>query len=251
MRRRHFLCGLGAGVAVTAPRFLHAQQQAIPTVGVVLGPTPRHLSPFADPFVRYMKEVGWEEDRNYRLVFMVAKGQWDRIPGIISQVDELVARRVDVIVVFGDLAIKTAQHATTTIPIVGMADLINSGLAASMARPGGNTTGVNVISSELDAKRLEVLHEAVPAARRIGVLADPTLFIASSTQSQLDAAAHALNLELVVVNARNNEEVIHGLDALKLANVDAINVLGSPPPFQLPAPAHHRAAESDAPPGDL
>jgi putative ABC transport system substrate-binding protein len=226
MKRRHFLCGLGAGVAVTTPRLLRAQQQTMPTVGVVSGPVPRHLSPFADAFVRYMKELGWEEDRNYRVFFVVTEGHWDRIPGIIAQVGELVARRVDVIVVFGDASIKAAQRATTTIPIVGMADdIVKSGLVASLAKPGGNTTGVSIFASELDVKRRELLHEAVPTGKRIGVLADSTTVF---TLPQLDTAARSLALELVVVSVRNREELSRGLDALEAAHVDGVNVLASP-----------------------
>jgi putative ABC transport system substrate-binding protein len=130
-----------------------------------------------------------------------------------------------VIVVLGDPSIKAAQRATTTIPIVGMADdMVKRGYAASLAKPGGNITGVSILASELDVKRLELLHVTLPAAQRIGVLADSTTI---STLPQLDAAARSLALDLVVVNVRNREEVPRSLDALEAAHVDGVNVLAS------------------------
>ena len=100
-----------------------------------------------------------------------------------SLAGELVAQNADLIIPFGDPAIRAAQRATQAIPIVGMTDdMIGSGLAASLARPGGNTTGVSILASELDVKRLEILHDFVPQARRIAVLADPTTV---STRAQV------------------------------------------------------------------
>src|SRR5262249_48553172 len=99
-------------------------------------------------------------------------------------------QNVDLIITFGDPAIRAAQRATQAIPIVGMSDdMVGSGLAASMARPGGNTTGVSILAPELDVKRLEILHEFVPQARRIAVLADPSTI---STRAQLASAARDL-----------------------------------------------------------
>jgi putative tryptophan/tyrosine transport system substrate-binding protein len=94
-----------------------------------------------------------------------------------------------------------------------------------MAHPGGNITGVSIFASELNVKRLALLHEAVPAAKRIGVLADPTSI---TKRPEREQAAHELNLEFVVVNASNPEEVAHGLDALEAAHLDAVKVLASP-----------------------
>src|SRR5207248_10494968 len=126
--------------------------------------------------------------------------QTDRFPALVA---ELVARGANVIVALGNQGIEAAQHATMTIPIVGMADdLVKSGLAQSMARPGSNTTGVSILASELDVKRLDLLREAAPTAKRIGVLADPTTI---STLSQLEEAAQKLNVQLVVVSARTSD----------------------------------------------
>ena len=126
------------------------------------------------------------------------------------------------IVVFGNRGIEAALRASTTIPILGMTDyLVKSGFAVSMTHPGGNLTGISLLASELDLKRLELLHEAVPTAKRIGVLADRAML---RTPTQFDEAAHKLSLELVVVDVRNREELAQGLDALGSAHIDAVNV---------------------------
>jgi ABC-type uncharacterized transport system substrate-binding protein len=104
-------------------------------------------------------------------------------------------------------------------------DMVGSGLASSLARPGGNTTGVSILASELDVKRLEVLHEFVPQARRIAVLADPTTI---STRAQLASAARDLDIEPVWFEARSPQELSRTLDALAAARVEAVNVLASP-----------------------
>jgi putative ABC transport system substrate-binding protein len=195
----------------------------MPTVGVITSASSQTTQ--GVPYVAgSMKELGWEEGKNYRLLPRFAEAHIDRIPALV---DELVAQRVDVIVVFGDAGIRAAQRATTTIPIVGMGtDMVRTGLAAAMARPGGNLTGVNVLAGELDMKRLEILHEAVPAAKRVGALALPDPGF--DTQPELATAARLLDLELVAVSVRRLEELTRGLDALEVAHVDAVNVLASP-----------------------
>jgi putative tryptophan/tyrosine transport system substrate-binding protein len=219
MRRRAFLLGFGVVAAVAG--FARAEP-VMPTVGVVSSGSATS-SLFRAPFFRFMKELGWEDGRNFRALYLFAEERGERIPGLVG---ELVAQHADVIVVFGNDAIAAARRATQTIPIVGVTDdLVGSGFATSMARPGGNVTGVSNFTAELNAKRLAVLHEAVPAAKRIGVLADPTSL---STLLQLEATARDLDLEIVVVTAHNREELVHGLDVLEAAHLDAINVLWAP-----------------------
>src|SRR5262245_14884565 len=119
-----------------------------------------------------MQALGWEDGRNIRYIFMWADRRDDRFPALAA---DLVARPVNVIVVFGDPAFRAVQRATSTIPIVGLADdMVGSAFAASMARPGGNVTGVSILAGELDAKQLTLLHDLVTRTRRIDVLADPT-----------------------------------------------------------------------------
>ena len=229
MRRREFLGGIGSS-AVGWPLAAQAQEQGrLPVVGV-LRPNPKETEPFAEPFRRYMRAIGWEDGRNVRFLFVWAEGRNERAPALA---EKLVAQNVDLIITFGDPAIRAAQRATQAIPIVGMTDdMVGSGLAASMARPGGNTTGVSILAPELDVKRLEILHEFVPQARRIAVLADPSTI---STRAQLTSAARDLGVELVVFEAQNPAEIGGPLDAIAVAKVEAINVLASP---QLNAARH-------------
>jgi putative ABC transport system substrate-binding protein len=221
MRRRDFLCGLGGGIVAAKPCLVLAQQH-MPTVGVVTGEASRSTSAIADAFLRDLEELGWQEGRNYEALFLWHEGHIDRIPALVK---ELANRRVNVIVVIGFRAVEAAQRATTTIPVVGVsADLVKTGFAESMGWPRSNITGVNVLSIDLDVKRLELLHEAVPTAKRIGVLADPA---APSTRSQLDKAAHDLGLKLSTFNVRSPDDLDRALDALEAAHPDAVNVLAS------------------------
>ena len=120
------------------------------------------------------------------------------------------------IVTLGEAGIQAAQRATKTIPTVGMvADMVRTGLAASMAKPGGNLTGVNILAGELDVKRLAILHEAVPTAKRIGALALPDRGL--DTLPELETAARRLDLELVVISVRRLGELARGFDALQSA----------------------------------
>jgi putative ABC transport system substrate-binding protein len=139
---------------------------------------------------------------------------------------ELVAQQASLIITFGNSGIQAVQQATTSIPIVGMSDdMVGDGLVVSMARPGGNTTGISIFGKELNAKRLELLHEFAPQAHRIAVLADPDLF---GNRLQLETAAHALGLELFVFTAQNRDEMVRALDAMETTQVEAVNILTSP-----------------------
>ena len=228
MKRREFITLLG-GTAAAWPFAARAQQSRLPVVGV-LRPTPKDTDQFAEPFRRYMRAIGWEDGRTVRFMFVWAEGRNERAPALA---EELVAQNVDLIVTFGDPAIRATQRATQAIPIVGMTDdMVGSGLAASMARPGGNTTGVSILAPELDVKRLEILHEFVPQARRIAVLADPSTI---STRTQLANAARDLGVELLVFEVQNPAEIGGPLDAIATAGVEAVNVLASP---QLNAARH-------------
>jgi len=227
-RRRDFITLIG-GAAAAWPIMARAQQGRLPVVGV-LRPTPKDTDQFAEPFRRYMRAIGWEDGRTVRFMFVWAEGRNERAPALA---EELVAQNVDLIVTFGDPAIRATQRATQAIPIVGMTDdMVGSGLAASMARPGGNTTGVSILAPELDVKRLEILHEFVPQARRIAVLADPSTI---STRTQLANAAHDLGVELLVFEVQNPAQIGGPLDAIATARVEAVNVLASP---QLNAARH-------------
>jgi len=189
MRRRDFLWVLG-GTMMTAPFAAHGQQ-TLPTVGAVsrLTTTTATASLYRTMFSPYMKELGFEEGRDYRLSIVFTEGHDDRMPALTNQ---LVAARVSIVLAPGIAYLEAARRATTTIPIVGFAgDMVRQGFVASLAHPGGNITGVNLFSAETSAKQLELLHEAFPAAKRIGVLIHP---LAQWRRPQLDAAASRLGI---------------------------------------------------------
>jgi putative tryptophan/tyrosine transport system substrate-binding protein len=220
VKRREFITLLGGATAW--PLAARTQQGHLPVVGV-LRPNAKDTEPFAEPFRRYMKAIGWEEGRNIRFLFAWMEGRNERAQLLAG---DFVAQNVDLIVTFGDPAIRAAQRATQSIPIVGMTDdMVGSGLVASLARPGGNTTGVSILAPELNVKRLELLHEFVPQARRIAVLADPSTI---STDAQLTSAARDLGVELVLFEVQNPAQIGGPLDAIAAAKVEAVNVLASP-----------------------
>ena len=143
----------------------------------------------------------------------------------ITVADELVRARPDVVFALATPAAHAVKRATHSIPIVAMADdLVTSGLVGSMAHPEGNVTGVSIFAFQLDLKRLELLHEAVPNAKRIGILADPDQI---RRPDALDRAARDLGIEIVLFTARSNEEIIDAIDAMKAKSIDAVNVLAS------------------------
>jgi putative ABC transport system substrate-binding protein len=186
----------------------------------VLRPSAKDAEPFVEPFRRYMQAIGWEEGRNIRFLFAWMEGRNERALLLAD------AQNVDLIITFGDPAIRAAQRATQAIPIVGMTDdMVGSGLVANLARPGGNTTGVSILAPELNVKRLEILHEFVPQARRIAVLADSSTI---STIAELTSGARDLGVELIVFEAQSPAEIGRSLDAIEAAKVEAVNVLASP-----------------------
>jgi putative ABC transport system substrate-binding protein len=222
VKRRAFIAALG-GVAAVWPLVARAQQPTMPLIGVLRINSKDADEAFEAPFRRYMKELGWEEGRDVRFQFVWAGGQRERLP-VLAQ--ELVAQKANLIVTFGNSGVQAVQRTTRSIPIVGMSDdMVGGGLAASMARPGGNTTGISILGSELDVKRLDLLHEFAPQARSIAVLADPSSF---GNRPQLENAARALGLELPVFIAQNREEIARALDAMEVARVEAVNILASP-----------------------
>ena len=220
-KRRRLVIALGAGVI--APRIGWTQStKRLPVVGVIRI-NPRNTNEtFVEPFRRDMASFGWKENDNVEFVFAWAEGRNDTLPKLAA---DMVARGVDVIVTFGPAGTRAAQSATPTIPIVGMTDdLVGAGLVQSMARPGGHTTGVSILATELDAKRLELLHEVVFDARRVGVLHDPSL---TGSISAVKAAGRALKIELVFAPAQTKVEIAAAIKTLIKARVAAVNVLAS------------------------
>ncbi len=220
--RREFIQTCGA-LALSAPFSGSAQvAKRRPVVGVVRV-NPRDTNEtFVEPFRRDMASLGWTEHDNIEFQVAWAGGRNAALPALFT---DMVARKVDVIVTFGPTGARSAQQATSTIPIVAMTDdLDGTGLVKSMARPGGNLTGVSILASELDTKRLEILHEAAPSAKRIGVLYEPAL---ARSLPKLKAAAPAFGIDIVVAGGQTESEIAAGIKSLIKERVGAVNVLAS------------------------
>src|SRR5437763_10691665 len=202
--RRDFLVSLGAvlGWSVAA----RAQQKAIPVIGF-LGNATAALTPWITAFRRGLDETGYIEGKNVRIEYRWAEARYDRLPALAA---DLVNRKVDVIVAAGTPGIQAAKSATSTIPIVSIGpgdELVAAGLIASLARPGGNLTGVSIMSAELDPKRLDLLSELVPEAKAIAFIENPTRANAGSMTENVQKAARAKGMQLVVVKAGNEAEI--------------------------------------------
>ena len=205
MRRRDFI-GLLRGAAAW-PIGARAQQPAMPAVGFLDSRSPDAISERLRAFRQGLKESGYVEGENVAIEYRWAENQMDRLPDLAA---ELVRRRVAVIATAGDDVALVAKAATTTIPIVFLSsqDPVKLGLVASLARPGGNVTGINFLTGELAAKRLEILRELVPGVTRVAVLVNPASAAnAESTLRDVEAAARAIGLQIQVFNASTSREI--------------------------------------------
>jgi putative ABC transport system substrate-binding protein len=225
MRRREFMTLLG-GAAVALPRAARAQQLAMPVVGFLHPTSPDANADRLRAFRQGLKETGYVEGENVAIEYRWAEGQFDRLPALAA---ELVRRQVTVIAATTGNAPMAAKAATTTIPIVFSIsdDPVALGLVASLARPGGNLTGINFFSSELVAKRLEFLHEMVPGAANVAVLVNPTnAGNAETTTRGVDAAARAIGLQVRVLNASTSREIDAAFATFVRERPDALFVGG-------------------------
>jgi len=221
MRRREFIAGLGSAAAW--PVVARAQQPAMPVVGFVNGGSAYASSRNVAAFRKGLNETGHDEGRNVTVEYHWLNGQYDRLPALMA---DLVRRRVAVIATpASNAAALAAKAATDTIPIVfGVGDdPIKFGLVASLARPGGNATGINFFVQEVLAKRLLLLHNLVPKAVRVAVLVNRTN--ASSTEAtlrDLQEAAHTIGLQIQVLNASTIGEIDAAFAALARDRPDAL-----------------------------
>ena len=207
MRRREFIAFVG-GTAVAWPLRGRAQQAALPVVGVVSGQSPHSDARNATAFYKGLSEAGYIDGQNVTVEYHWVEGHYDRLPGVMA---DLVRRQVAVIATTGNQAAAlAAKAATATIPIVFAVgqDPVKLGLVASLARPGGNATGVNDFLGEVDAKRLRLLQDMVPRAARVAVLVNPAnVASADVTLQGTQEAAAATGVQLQILNATTIAEI--------------------------------------------
>lgn len=225
MKRRAFITLLG-GAAAAWPFAARAQQPAMPVVGFIRDGSADANARYTAAFRKGLNETGTVEGQNVTVEYHWLQGQHDRLPALMA---DLVRRQVAVIATAGNVPTLAAKAATSTIPIVfGVGnDPISLGLVASLARPGGNATGINFFNAELTAKRLRLLHDLAPKAVRVAVLLNPAN--ASSTESQIRIvreAARTIGLQIQILNATTIGEIDAAFAILERERPDALFVAG-------------------------
>jgi len=226
MRRRQFLHALGGAAAW--PLAARAQQQAMPVIGFMSGRSPEDSAYLVAAFRGGLGELGFVEGQNIAIEYRWGLGQYDRMPALAA---DLVNRHVAVLVgVGGDISAVAAKRATSTIPIVfGLgSDPIKAGLVESLNRPGGNATGFTLLTNELEAKRIGMLHDLVPGAAVIGALINPNFPAAVGQLELLEVASRAINQKISVLKAGNDTELDAAFAALVQQKVGALLVAADP-----------------------
>ena len=226
IRRRDFITLLG-GAAAAGSLAARAQQAAMPVVGFVSARSAESSTRQAAAFRKGLEEIGYVEGQNVTVEYHWLDGRYDRLPSLVA---DLVHRRVAVIATPNTTAAAlAAKAATTTIPIVfGVGeDPVQLGLVASLARPGGNATGINFFTQEIIAKRLGLLHDLVPKAARVAVMTNPAnAATTEATLRDIPEAARALGLQTQVLNASTSREIEAAFATLRREPVDALFVAG-------------------------
>jgi putative ABC transport system substrate-binding protein len=225
LKRRELITLLGG--AASWRLAAHAQQPAMPMIGFLNGQSEAQYKPIVEAFHRGLGEAGYVEGQNVMILFRWADDQFDRLPMLAN---DLVQHNVAVLVLTGGSS-HLAKVMTTTIPILCTVggDPVQLGLAVSLNRPGGNITGMSVFTSDLEAKRLELMHELVPKTTLIGVLLDSKFQSAADLQSaELQAAARKLGREIRIVHASTENAIDGAFAALLDMRAGALVVTGSP-----------------------
>ena len=223
MKRREFITLLG-GAAAAWPLAARAQQPTMPVIGYLDVASPEPYAFFLAALRKGLTEIGYVEGQNVAFELRWAEGRTERLPALA---DELVRRQVAVIVTGGIPAAQAAKASTTNIPIVFLigVDPVKFGLVASLARPGGNVTGVNFLNRETDGKRLGLLHDLVPQTTLIAVLRNPTRADAAEQLEDVQNAARMLGKQLLILNASTGSEIDTGFATLAQQRAHALVVV--------------------------
>jgi ABC-type uncharacterized transport system substrate-binding protein len=226
MRRRELITLLGSAT-VAWPLPAHTQQSGkLPTSGFLGTNTASSQRQWTDAFTQRLRELGWIEGRTVTIEYRWAEGQLERSAEIVA---EIVRRNVDVIVTHSAEPVLAAKQATSVIPIVFAvaADPLGSGLVASLARPGGNATGLSLQGTDLAGKRIEVLREVVPGFRRLGIVANIGAPAAMLEMREVQTAASAVGLAVTTFEIRRTDDIAPAIDALK-DRADVLYVVSDP-----------------------
>jgi putative ABC transport system substrate-binding protein len=212
VKRREFITLIG-GAAAIWPIAARAQQVKLPTIGFLGASTRSNWTQWTASFLQRMSELGWIEGRTVAIEYRWAEGRTERYTEITT---EFVRLKVDVIVTLGT-AVAAAKQATSTIPIVFAiaVDPVGSGMVASLAHPGGNTTGLSVQSTELAGKRIELLREVLPNLRSLAIIADVSYSGSVLEAAEAQAAARKVGLDVDVLEIRHARDIVPAFEALK------------------------------------
>jgi ABC-type uncharacterized transport system substrate-binding protein len=226
VKRREFITLLG-GAAAAWPLAARAQQAGkLPTIGFLVPGTPSSHGQWFAALVQRLRELGWIEGRTVAIEYRWAEGRTERFDEIAA---EFVRRKIDVIVTSGTAGGVAAKQATSVIPIVFAAagDPVGTGLVASLARPGGNVTGLSIQQTDLVGKRLELLREVIPGLRQLAMLVNVGNPLAVVERGEVQAAARTLGLDFITLEIRRGEDIAPAFEALK-GRAEALYVAGEP-----------------------
>jgi putative ABC transport system substrate-binding protein len=223
MDRRQLLVVLATG-ALTAPFAVSAQQQKVYRIGFLGNSTAALEANLVAPFREGLRDLGYVEGRNIVIEYRWAEGKYERFPELIA---ELVALNVDIIVTAGTPAALAVKRAMLKIPLVmaAVGDPVGTGLVASLARPGGNVTGLTAIAPDLEAKRLELLKKVVPKVSRVSFLLNPDNALRVESEKQARAAAKVLDIDVQFVGVREDSHFDQAFDTIARERPDAFIVL--------------------------
>jgi putative ABC transport system substrate-binding protein len=225
-KRREFITLLG-GVAAAWPLRARAQQTGkLPTIGFLGGGAPTSQRTWVEAFLRRLHEIGWTEGRTIAIEYRWANGRSDSLPEIAA---EFVRLKVALIYAVGTESALAAKQATSAIPIVFpvAGDPVGTGLVASLARPGGNVTGLSNFAVDLAAKRLEILRDVFPTLSRLAILANPAYSGGMLEVGQIQAAARTLGIDIIPLEFRRAEDIAPAFDAIK-GRAEVLYVVGDP-----------------------
>jgi putative tryptophan/tyrosine transport system substrate-binding protein len=227
MRRRELI--IGAGAAIFRPCAARSQKNALPIIGFLSSRSPEDSSAQMAGFRQGLAEMSFVEGENLAIEYRWARGDYERLPALAA---DLVGKPVRVLAtVGGEPSALAAKAATSTIPIVfSTGNAVQAGLVESYNRPGGNITGIDIMSTEIEAKRIGLLHDLVPQAATIGFLVNPAYSPAEAQQRAVEEAAHALTLQVLILSANSDDDIEKAFETMVQQHIGAL-AIGTAPFF--------------------